>query len=530
MNPNNDRNPDGNFDFFPGITIDPDLGRIIFPTVEPFGNYLATKFVAGTEQGLIDKYVYSELYNRTQTDAAQVQEKDKFFLRGRFQGAAGADLIALPGFGIAQGSVRLYSGSTLLVEGTDYQVFYDQAQVKILNPAYLNSANELRVTFEKNAVVQVQPRKLVGARFDYRLSPDINLGATVLHLIENQAPGINRVGIGDEPNNNTIYGFDVNLRRESRVLTKYLNALPIVSTKAPSSVAFSGEFAQLLPGKSNPARARRERRVLPRRLRKCAHALHPGRAELLHALAAGRSPPCPCPAPASTACPSPTTAPSWPGTPSTRPTTPTAPASPPTSGAEDVKNHYVRGIKRTELFPNRDVGATGNGYEYPLDLAYFPQERGQYNYNPRVAADRRTLPTARDNYGGISREITLRHRLRQRQRGVPGVLDDGPLHQERQGLQRARRPAGHPHGGLRQPRRRLLPEPGLGVGGRAARQQPVRVRERHCPTAHGPTPWPRNLVLAHALGQGDHPAVHHRRLFERHANGARALQDIGLDG
>ena len=44
VNPNNDRNPDGNFDFFPGMTIDPELGKIIFPVVEPFGSYLRSQF------------------------------------------------------------------------------------------------------------------------------------------------------------------------------------------------------------------------------------------------------------------------------------------------------------------------------------------------------------------------------------------------------------------------------------------------------------------------------------------------------
>ncbi|WP_460503299.1 T9SS outer membrane translocon Sov/SprA, partial [Hymenobacter agri] len=255
VNPNNDRNPDGNFDFFPGVTIDPELGKIIFPNIQPFGNYLRTQFdttgVDGANERLLaQKYVYSELYNQTQSDAQQRQEKDKFFLRGRFQGGAGSDEINLPGIGIAQGSVRVRSGSTLLTEGTDYQVFYDQAKVKILNPAYLNSANELRVEFEKNALVQVQPRKLLGTRLDYRLNKDITLGATALHLLENQAPGINRVNVGDEPGNNTIVGLDGSIRKDSRVLTKYLDMLPFVSTKEISTIAFSGEFAKLLPGRS----------------------------------------------------------------------------------------------------------------------------------------------------------------------------------------------------------------------------------------------------------------------------------------
>ena len=40
VNSNNDKLPDGNFDYFPGVTIDPELGKIIFPNVQPFGSYL----------------------------------------------------------------------------------------------------------------------------------------------------------------------------------------------------------------------------------------------------------------------------------------------------------------------------------------------------------------------------------------------------------------------------------------------------------------------------------------------------------
>ena len=400
-NPNNDRNPDGNFDFFPGITIDPELGRVFLPEVQPFGSYLQNQFNAGTEQALIDKYVYDALYNRTQSDAAQVQEKDKFVLRGRYQ-ATSTDLIALPGFGIAQGSVRVYSGSTLLQEGVDYQVFYDQAQVKILNPSYLNSANALRVAFEKNDVVQVQPRKLVGARFDYRLSPDVNFGATVLHLIENQAPGINRVAIGDEPNNNTIYGLDVNLRRESRALTKYLDKLPGISTKAPSSVAFSGEVAQLVPGKTQLGRGENGVSYLDDfENSRTPYTLGGLNSATIWRLGAT---PLPLPGYGQQGLPFAYNRAKLAWYTIDQSYYTSGPSKPANIGPEDVKNHYVRGVKRTEIFPNRDVGATGNGYEFPLDLAYFPQERGQYNYNP-AAADGKTLPAAANNYGAISREI-----------------------------------------------------------------------------------------------------------------------------
>ncbi|MCB2376353.1 cell surface protein SprA [Hymenobacter sp. BT635] len=413
VNPNNDQNPDGNFDFFPGTTIDPDLGKIIFPVVEPFGGYLRAQFdttgrAGGNpqlEREFARKYVYQELYNQTQSDAQQRQEKDKFFLRGRFQATA-TDEINLPGLGIAEGSVRVTSGSTLLEEGRDYQVFYDQAKVKILNPSYLNSANELKVSFEKNALVQVQPRKLLGARFDYRLNQDVNFGATVLHLLENQAPGINRVNIGDEPGNNTIYGFDVNMRRDSRALTKYLDMLPLISTKEPSSVAFSGEIAQLLPGRSKLGRGEDGVSYID----DFENARTPYSLGGVSAATAWRL----------SSTPSPLVAPNatnreyafkraklaWYTVDQTYYTG--GPGKPGNISDNELKNHYVRGIERTEIFPNRDVGATGNGFEYSFDMAYFPEERGQYNYSPAIKDNGKRLTSPlTSHYAGISREITF---------------------------------------------------------------------------------------------------------------------------
>ncbi|WP_051718306.1 cell surface protein SprA [Hymenobacter sp. IS2118] len=411
VNPNNDRNPDGNFDFFPGVTIDPELGKIIFPNVEPFGSYLRTQFDP-SETELIDKYVYSELYNQTQSDAQQLQVKDKFFLRGRFQGGAASDEINLPGIGIAQGSVRVRSGSTLLTEGVDYQVFYDQAKVKILNPAYLNSANELRVEFEKNALVQVQPRRLVGVRLDYRLSDDVNIGGTALHLLENQAPGINRVNIGDEPGNNTIVGVDGSIRKDSRVLTKYLDMLPFVSTKEISTISFGGEFAKLLPGRSQLGNGENGVSYID----DFENARTPYTLGGLASIPAWRLASTPLPITGSTAVGLPynyqrarlawytidqsyyTGGPNVPGN----------------INPADLTNHYIRGIKRDEVFPNKDLGATGNGYEYTFDMAYYPGERGAYNYNPSIDAggQRFTGPEAsavglQGKFGGISRAITF---------------------------------------------------------------------------------------------------------------------------
>ena len=429
VNANNDRNADGNFDYFPGVTIDPELGKIIFPSVQPFGSYLKAQFdtvaldmtptqpavsaaTAANERLLAQKYVYQALYNQTQSDAQQLQLKDKFYLRGRFQGAGGTDEISLPGIGVAQGSVKVYSGSTLLTEGVDYQVFYDQAKVKILNTAYLSAANELRVAFEKNALVQVQPRKLLGARFDYAVNRDALFGFTAMHIIENQAPGINRVNIGDEPANNTMLGADLSFRKDSRVLTKLVDMLPIVSTKEVSTVAFTGEVAKLIAGQAQLGRGENGVSYID----DFENARTPYTLSGLASIPAWRL--------AATPAPILGTATglnsnfrrgklAWYTIDQSYYTGGNG-----TSGIANatLSNHYTRGIPRNEVFPNKDLGATGNGYEYTFDLAYYPGERGPYNFSPNnidIASNGRRFSDAASpfanagRFAGVSRAITF---------------------------------------------------------------------------------------------------------------------------
>ncbi|QCR25186.1 cell surface protein SprA [Pontibacter sp. SGAir0037] len=397
VNTNNDKPSDGNFDFLPGITIDPESGRIFFPQVEPFGSYLRTQLAGRPE--LIDRYVFQELYEQTQTDAQQNTLKAKFFLKGRVQGSS-ADEIMLPGFRIAEGSVAVYSGGTRLVEGTDYQVFYDMGRIKILNPSYISSASDLRVTYEKAELLNIQPRSLLGARFDYRVNDDLNLGATVLHL--NERPYINRVSIGDEPTNNTIYGFDVTLNKESRFLTKLTDAIPLVQTKAPSSISFTGEFAQLVPSNSK----------LPANEDGTSYLDDFEGAETPYSLGGFNNTGWRLAA---------TPAPLIPGAglaysynrakmawytidqlfyrqnDNQRPSNITK---------EELENHYVRGIRRNEVFPGRDP-EVANAFEYTFDLAYYPRERGQYNYNPNLDPQGRLLSDPRKNWGGVSRDIAF---------------------------------------------------------------------------------------------------------------------------
>ena len=242
------KQPDGYFDFLPGITIDPTNGVIVFPVLEPFGADLAKQFSPG-ETDLVNRYVYQQLYDSTQFSAKQYfQNLNRYTISGTFSGTSGSSY-QLNAVNIPQGSVVVNAGATTLVEGTDYTIDYNAGRITILNTALLNSGQPITVKVENNELFGVQQKSLFGSRFDYQVNDKLSLGATLMHLTEQ--PITQNEIIGQESISNTMYGFDANYNSPSRFLTRLVDQIPLIHTKVPSSVSFNGEFAQLLPG--NPS-------------------------------------------------------------------------------------------------------------------------------------------------------------------------------------------------------------------------------------------------------------------------------------
>ena len=240
-----ERRPDGYFDFLDGVTIDSKNGLLIFPELEPFGSDLAKRFAPG-EQSLINTYVYQPLYDSIQTVAQQFYPQlNRYLIQGTYSSQGGSEY-QLNATNIPQGSVIVTAGATKLVEGNDYTVDYNGGTIRILNQAILSSGVPITVNLENNELFGVQQKSLYGARFDYKASDKLTLGATVMHLTEQ--PLSQNEAVGDESISNTIWGLDGNYKSDSRLLTRLVDMLPFMHTKAPSSVNFSGEFAQLLPG------------------------------------------------------------------------------------------------------------------------------------------------------------------------------------------------------------------------------------------------------------------------------------------
>lgn len=243
---NGDKVPDGVYDFIVGYTISQVNGRAYFPTSEPFGRSLAAKFSAD-EMPEAQKYIFNELYDSTRTAASFLQNKNRFKIKGSYRSSSGSE-ISLNALNIPQGAVIVTANGLALVENVDYTVEYSMGRVKIINEGILNSGATIKVSLESNSLFMVQQKSLWGTRLDYKAGRDLTLGGTFLRF--NEKPLTAKVAMGEEPVSNIIAGFDFNYKADLPLLTRILDKLPFYSTKEMSSITTRGEIAKLFPGNS----------------------------------------------------------------------------------------------------------------------------------------------------------------------------------------------------------------------------------------------------------------------------------------
>ncbi|MBY0480219.1 MAG: cell surface protein SprA [Chitinophagaceae bacterium] len=245
LNSRNDPQPDGVFDYVEGFTILPQLGRVVFPVLEPFGRDLEALAFNGMPAAIKKKYVFYQLYDSIKAIAQTYANLNRFVMQGTVKSSGGSE-ISLNTFNIPQGSVSVTAGGQILREGMDYVVDYNLGTVKILNQAILSSNVPVKVNFENNAGFGMQQRGFAALRLDYIASKKLSIGTSMMRLGER--PFFTKMGYGEDPIRNTMYGLDFSYKSELPGLTRFLNRLPYYNTKAKSFVTAYGEAAILKPG------------------------------------------------------------------------------------------------------------------------------------------------------------------------------------------------------------------------------------------------------------------------------------------
>ena len=253
LNPILNPPPDGIFDFIDGAansggTIQSSTGKVYFTVLEPFGSYIKQKILdAGGDSSLANYYAYDSLYTQTKVGAEQFPEKNKYLINGYYSSSSGSE-ISLNAFNVPQGSVRVTAGGRVLTENVDYTVDYTLGRVRIINEGILNSGTPINISLENQSLFNLQTKRYMGAHVLHQFNKDFYIGGTIMNL--NERPLTQKVSYGNDPVSNTMWGLDMSYQTESRFITKMIDKIPGLSTKAPSMVTLTGEFAQFIPGHS----------------------------------------------------------------------------------------------------------------------------------------------------------------------------------------------------------------------------------------------------------------------------------------
>lgn len=244
---NQNRRSDGVFDYLEGFNIISSNGRLIFPVLEPFGSHIRNRF-GEDYQHLADNYAFDSLYTTTKANAkVKFPEKNRFTIKGQSKSSSGSE-ISLGALNVPEGSVVVTHGGVPLTENVDYLVDYQIGRVTIINQSIMESGSPIKVSLESQDMFGIQNKTLFASRFDYTLSEDIILGGTIMRLSER--PITFKTNYGDEPIANTMVGLDGSFKKESPFLTAMVDKIPLIETKAKSTISVDAEVAKLFPGHS----------------------------------------------------------------------------------------------------------------------------------------------------------------------------------------------------------------------------------------------------------------------------------------
>lgn len=399
---NNKAHSNGYFDYVEGYTI--SNGRVFIPKVEPFGSYMRDYLVKrGVAADKAEKYAFTELYDSTKTVAKQIAEKNKYQIAGQFKGSA-ANVISLDAYNVPQGSVVVTAGGITLKEGTDYSVDYSAGEVTILNQSIIDAGTAVNVSLESNTDFGQTRKTMFGLNWEYDFTKNFQLSGTIQHLSEQALT--TKVSMGSEPLKNTLWGINLNWRKESQWLTNVLDKIPFLHLTQPSQISFTGEFAQLIAGEAGGTQDNASYiddfegtkttidvttptswfiSSVPSLNFKDDYSDKTGLSSGFHrSLLAWY-----------------TIDPLF-----------TRRGSSLTPGhikgdLKQLSNHYVREVYTKELFPLRDQssyqGATNT--LNILNLAYYPSEPGPYNFNVTDLQADGTLQNPQRNWGGMMRKL-----------------------------------------------------------------------------------------------------------------------------
>jgi len=205
-------------------TVNLSAGLIIFPFIEPF-------------KPLGDVVLYEE-------ERESISYLDiSFYLS--VKGKIGREAIELSQTGILKGSVRVKVNGLEQRENVDYLVDYDFGRITFLTPAGKDPDAKIEIDYENRSMFDVARKTLAGMRADWNITDYAKLGGTLIYRSETVSD--KRPRIGNENIQMWLANVDGRIGFKPAFITRWIDALPLISTTRESEITLSGEIAYTIP-------------------------------------------------------------------------------------------------------------------------------------------------------------------------------------------------------------------------------------------------------------------------------------------
>lgn len=364
---------DGRFDYHPGVTVSEEMGTIFLPRREPFRS-----LPPGYEP-------YESLYKESRTRARERQDLDLFRITGAVSSRSGG--MVRIGHRVPKGSITAVQGGRTLVEGSDYQVDYDQGELTILS----SSEEPVELSIPVESQTEIKRRSLFGIEAELMPISHLTLGTSLYGYIEDS--GDEKMSIRQEDLRNTILGAHLTYDHSSTSLSRRLARISQTSPDLPSSLRIRMAYAHLISDYNTSGGSGQIvvddfedggsavdlTSPLRWQLSTCRESDADHRAHL-----------------------------AWfsvdpllvrdgaPGQPTGL------------ARRQDMRRHpLVREYRVEELFPRRDLNQLGTQFVRMLNLSYYPDERGPFNYRTEGWVEGAKLSRATDNWAAIATPLEV---------------------------------------------------------------------------------------------------------------------------
>ncbi len=212
-------------------------GILIFPALQPFDPQKGSRFA-----GRLGDKDHVDMYHISNTNTQAFLEQSKYEMIVKSKSTKSTfDL----GFYVLEGSEVVTLGGRTLERDKDYTIDYFSGQLTLLSSEAKRASSNISIKYERANLFQLDKKTIFGAHMEYRFWDESFVGLTALYL--NKTTLDQRVRVGQEPFRNFVWDINTRLQFKPRIITRMIDALPIVETNSPSSIKIEGEFAQVFP-------------------------------------------------------------------------------------------------------------------------------------------------------------------------------------------------------------------------------------------------------------------------------------------